>query len=484
VGDYDPSRPLIIDPALTFSTYLGGDRGDNAKAIAVDKAGNIYMAGDTNSFQLFTVDPIQPHYAGGQDAYVIQLVRTSGVYTYGFCTYLGGIGQESLYGMAVDGAGNVYLAGETLSDDFPTHNAISDTRAGSVEGFVTQIVSESGACTLGLSTYLGTTGWDAAYAIAVDEARSIYITGMTTSRDFPTNRAIQPEFGGSADAFVTQLVSTSDVYTYGYSSYLGGTSYDVGISIVVDSAGNLYVAGETSAGFPVYNAIQPVPGGGIDVFVTQLVTASGAYTYNYSSYIGGNFRDDAPQIFVDDTGSIYIVGTTGSKDFPTLNPIQGTFAQGERDAFVAKLVAGSPVYTYAYSTYLGGTSLDCGGDIVANDAGNAFVTGWTESEDFFTKNALDTSLGGPVDAFVVQIVGNSPPYTLGYSTYLGGSSADTGYGIAVDSKGAVYVAGSTMSWDFPTRNTLKSLSGENDAFVVRLGEYHRILFPAVMRRNP
>jgi hypothetical protein len=280
VGDHDRALPLVIDPELAYSSYLGGSDYEWGCDIAIDSMGNIYVTGGTDSTDFpTTTNAIQPGYRGWWiDAYVTQIISTGGVYTYGYSTYLGGSDMDFGWAIVVDDVGNVYVTGETYSTDFPTTtNAIQPGYGGGEwDVFVTQIISAGGVYTYGYSSYLGGSDADYGYGIAVDGAGNIYVTGWTDSTDFPTTtNAIQPGYGGGEwDEFVTQIISTGGVYTYGYSSYLGGSDADYGYGIAVDGAGNVYVTGQAfSTDFPTTtNAIQPGYGGGdTDAFVTQII---------------------------------------------------------------------------------------------------------------------------------------------------------------------------------------------------------------------
>ncbi|HEY1203956.1 MAG TPA: SBBP repeat-containing protein, partial [Bryobacteraceae bacterium] len=312
------------------------------------------------------------------------------------------------------------------------------------------------------STYLGGTGSDGGAAIAVDGAGAAYITGIAGSVDFPTQSPFQDAYGGGQDVFVAKLAPTGDALIY--STYLGGSGYDVGNAIAVDGAGSAYVTGITmSANFPVQSPYQASIQGDSNAFVTKLAPAGNALVY--STYLGG-YRDSFGQgIAVDGVGSAYVTGQTGSGDFPTQSPYQASL-KGYSSAFVTKLVpAGNAL---VYSTFLGGSGIDVGTGIAVDGTGAAYVTGNTSSTDFPVKFPVqDTYGGGNADAFVTKLTpaGNA----LVYSTYLGGSGFDQGFAIAVDGTGSAYVAGSTESPNFPVQEAYQSaLRGPGNAFVTKL----------------
>jgi hypothetical protein len=314
------------------------------------------------------------------------------------------------------------------------------------------------------STYLGGSDYDEAHDIAVDANGNAYVAGFTRSDNFPLANALQSAFGGGyTDAFVTKLNAAGSALVY--STYLGGSEYDEAPDIAVDSDGNAYVAGYTeSLNFPLANALQPVFGGYIDAFVTKLNAAGSALVY--STYLGGNYLDEALGIAVDASGNVYLTGVTSSDNFPLANPPQSAF-RGFTDAFVTKLnAAGSALM---YSTYLGGTEGDYAFDIAVDANGNAYVAGFTRSDNFPLANALQSAFGGGgSDAFVTKL--SAAGSALVYSTYLGSSDYDRAHGIAVDSDGNAYVAGFTRSDNFPLANALQSAfgGGESDAFVTKL----------------
>ena len=480
IPKYDRSKPLVIDPVLSYATYLGGTGGDVAYGIAVDSSGNAYITGITNSSGFPVFGPEQNTNKGNGDAFVTKLNPAGTALLYS--TYLGGTGADTATGIAVDLTGDAFVTGTTTSSDFPvtlatstTPGAFQTTYGGNGDAFVTQLNSVGSA--LVYSSYLGGHGADFGQAVAVDSAGNAYVTGSTQSNDFPVVGLLQPAPGGSSDAFVAKVNFSGSALVY--SSYLGGVQADSGQSIKVDSSGNAYVAGYTfSPDFPLQNPYQGANAGAPDAFVAKLNAAGSALVY--STYLGGSGDDRAYAIALDSTGNAYVAGKTQSTDFPTfsttLNVLQGQNAGGT-DAFIAKLSASGASLTY--STYLGGTGFDQANGITVDSSGDAFVTGFTQSSDFPTASPTQALLGirggsacGTTlcsDAFVTEV--NPAGSGLVYSTYLGGNSADFGQSIALGPAGATFVTGSAASSNFPAiagafQGSLAGVAG--NAFVAKM----------------
>ena len=407
VGDYDMAYPLIIDPVLNYSTYLGGGNTENAWAVAVDAVGNVYVTGFSSSTDFPTENPIQGMYSGDNDAFVTKLSADGSALVYS--TYLGGSNFDIGWGIAVDAVGNAYVTGGTESVDFPIQNAIQAANAGGWDTYVTKL---SAGGSLVYSTYLGGSDFDYGVGIAVDAVGNAYVAGGTDSVDFPIQNAIQAANAGGRDTFVMKLDPLGSAIVY--STYLGGSDNDLpGLGIAVDAVGNAYVTGETaSTDFPTDNPIQGMYGGDDDAFVTKISADGSALVY--STYLGGSNFDIGYGITVDGDGNAYVSGYTGSADFPIQNAIQDAKA-GYYDAFVAKLNANGAALVY--STYLGGSTLEGPCLIGLDGAGNAYVAGGTDSMDFpTTTGAFQESFGGGTyDVFVAKIIepDSLPPYTTG-----------------------------------------------------------------------
>jgi hypothetical protein len=327
--------------ALIYSTYLGGSVDDIGQSIAVDGSGNAYVTGQTASTDFPTKNPLQSANAGGYDAFVSQLSPTGSALVYS--TYLGGSDNDVGQSIAVDSSGNAYIAGGTTSSDFPTMNPFQSANGGASDAFVAKLDATGSA--LVYSTYLGGSGYDQGYGIAVDSSGKAYVTGQTASTDFPTVNPLQPAYGGGAyDAFVAELTSTGSALVY--ATYLGGSDYDFGHGIAVDSSGNAYIAGQTaSTNFPTKNPFQPAKGGQADAFVAQLNPTGSAL--GYSTYLGGNDLDLGFGIAVDSSGNAYVTGGTKSTNFPTMNPLQPAYGGGDWDGFVAKIAKPSALVALA-----------------------------------------------------------------------------------------------------------------------------------------
>jgi hypothetical protein len=406
VGAYDAARPLVIDPAvLAYSTYLGGNAGDLGEAVAVDAAGSAYVTGLTYSTNFPVFNPFQTQNAGGGDAFVAKVNLAGTALEY--ATYLGG-------------------------------------------------------------SYGCSEGEDYGFGIAVDSAGAAYVTGYTSSCNFPTYHALQPTFGGGLDdAFVTKLSSAGDSLVY--STFLGGPTIDQGGAIAVDPAGEAYVIGRTNGYFPIVNALQPKYGGNGDCFVSKL--SADGQTLLFSTYLGGSQAESsqAPSangIAVDPAGYAYVTGQTESKDFPVFRAFQPV-NKGFDDAFVAKLRPDGSAFVY--STYLGGKGVDWSFGIAADGAGDAYVAGGTGSSDFPIVNAYQPLLHSGGDAFLTKF--NADGSALVYSTFLGGSGNDNAISVAVDAHGSAYLTGSTNSADFPVVNafqpTYAGSGSQGDAFVTK-----------------
>jgi len=494
VPDYDPREPLIIDPVLYYSTYLGGNGGDTGNAIALDTINDAYVTGSTASTNFPTASAYQKTYGGDTDAFVTE-VRYDGQAVI-YSTYLGGNNFDVGNGIAVDSSGDAYIIGTTASANFPTTSTVfQPTFGGNTDAFVAKL-DPSGSHLL-FSSFLGGSDYDYGNAIAVDQYGNIYVTGSTQSTDFPTANPIQSGYAGNGDAFVAEispnLASASQLI---YSTYLGGSSADSGQGIAVDLGGNAYVTGFTySTNFPVDNAYQGNNAGSVDAFITKYT--KGGATYAFSTYLGGTGDDRGWAIAIDQDDNVYVTGSTltpctpasptttmcnPTDTFPTTSgafqPYNTSESPGYSDAFVTKL--NYPGTALVYSTLLGGALTDSPAGIAVDSAGNAYITGYTESSNFPTANAVQASYTGGTcggkpcpDAFIAEV--NPEGSAVVYSTYLGGNLANWGNGIAVDTNTPpdTYVVGTTTSSNFPAialayQSAPGNTTGLGNAFVSQL----------------
>ena len=517
VGPYDVNKPLVIDPILVYSTYIGGDATDTGLSVAVDSSGRAYLAGVTNSSEV--TFPIENAIQGAQiddlgTGFITKLNPAGNDVLYstflgasiGFCT--GSFCGTKINGIAVTSDGRAVVTGATANEDndskFPvTPNAyqnngfciswcgIEPNRM--VDSFVTMLSVDGSE--LDYSTFYGgrtnnrysERGFDIANAIAVDSANRIYITGQTSSNTLPTKHAFQwsrHSEGEGKDAFVAVFnpLATNGNDTLLYASYLGGDADDIGRGIAVDADRNAYVVGSTSSTdlqTKSPSSLAPLranfQGGATDGFVAKVDTTSdGAASLTYSTYFGGNINDRVESVAVDPLQRAYITGASNSSatSFPLRNAFDSTQTNGE--AFVAKLNAdGTALF---YSSFLGGDNGNTSSDgeeglgITIDFGGNAYVTGRTTScASFPALLPLAANLQGT--AFLTKIeatISNNTVPKLLYSTTFGGIGARS-EAVALDSKGNVYLGGTTPGTLTTTAGALDTTfnGGTSDAFIAK-----------------
>lgn len=492
---YDAARPLVIDPVLAYSTFLGGTGHDAGLGIAVNPHGKAYITGKTASLDFPTEPtPSQIGTGGGFDAFVTQMNMSGSALVYS--TYLGGSRDEndwgglvSFGGIAIDPDGNAYVTGLTTSPDFPTTPGAYQTPVNNgfvADAFVTKL---NAAGALSYSTCIGGKGFDAGHAIAVDPFGQAYITGQEESGTLPANGFQTAHaagcIAGYKDGFVAKLNAAGSNLLY--STYFGGNSCNIGYGIAVDASQNAYVTGETqSTNFPVTvgafdttcgtdGACNPVNNVPIsDIFVAKMnTTVSGAASLKYATFLGGSgeerfiYTGGPGGIAIDPAAKfIYVTGMTLSVSPPNFPVTNGSLPNGLADAFVAKFDPSQPVPAnqLVYSTYLGGNGNDVGTGIAVDINGNAYVTG-SGSGDFPVTPGM--SACSDQGAFVLKMGAGG---SVKYAACLSGNKDDTPYSIAIDPSGCAYVTGSTYSPDFPVLNPWQaSFAGggtpPSDAFV-------------------
>jgi len=520
VGEYDRSRTLVIDPVLSYSTYLGGSGDEVGPKIAVDSGLNFYVAGSTTSANFPLVSgatPFQASLKGTSDVFIAKFNPTGS--TLLFATYLGGDGTETVAGVGVDGGFNVYVGGTTTSANFPTSAAAfqSAPLAAGSHVFVSQ-VNSSGSGLL-YSTYLSGSKTDLATGFAIDNRANAYVTGTTTSStDFPITAGAfaWPPANPAIQFFIAKVNTTgSGAASLPYSSYFGGgkpaTGQAIGGGVAVDSAGNVYFTGATNFeflgtitdtvvtrdpdDFPILNATQscldtptPVPAPSpapacvpglvpLDAFVAKITPPTGSTGPQlvYSTYLGGTANDLGTAIAVDSANNAYITGTTSSADLKTstptsIKPYQADIG-GSTDAFVAKIGGTqnttTSIFPLNYLTYLGGNAADSGFAIAVDSVQAVRVTGVTSSTNFPLTTTppptpvptpIQSTLQGGTDAFVARIdtTATTTSSPGQWGTYLGGSGNDSGSGVSVDSNNQTYVTGQTASANFPKANPFQA----------------------------
>ncbi len=473
VGEYDDTKPLVIDPLLA-STFLGGMDHDYGSAIALDGTGSVYVTGSTSSLDFPTTPgAFDTDFGSAVNGFVSKFDNK--LETLLASTFFG---ERFVYvnGITIDNSGNIYVVGAVWSPDFPTTpDTYSPTFNGGIsDGFISRFDSELE--TLLASTFIGGAACenDSVDSIATDNDGNVYVAGWTECADFPTTPAAYDTTFNSGDvpgmSYSTAFVSKfdPDLKNLLASTFLGGSDWDYASSLAISAAGNVYVTGLTGASdFPVTpDAYDRTYNGGMkDAFVSEF---DGNLEHLLAStLVGGDKRESSLRVAIDSGGNIYITGWTESSDFVTTPDAYDPTFNGELyDAFVAKF--DSRLENLLASTFLGGSDSDFSAFLSIDGTGNVYVTGWTESADFPTTNdACDTTYDGvDSEAFVSKLDGDLS--NLLASTFLGGTADDYASSLAIDGTGNVYVVGSTESSDFPTTSDAydTTYGGEySDAFI-------------------
>jgi hypothetical protein len=482
LGGYDPEQSLVIDPVLVYSTYFGGVNPEIGSVIAVDQSGKLWVAGNTASEGLpVRGEPYKDAKAGGQDVFLARFnPAVRGEESLEMLTYLGGTGFDEVRAIDISPSGYIVLAGTTASTDFPTAgNAPRREAVGDRDIFVTLVNPfERGEFLVSFSTYLGGAGLDVANAVAMDRADNIYVTGYTTSEDFPlTGNRYQPNRRGGYEAFVSKLApGLPDSQSLVYSTYYGSGSTDVGMAIAVDDAGMIYFAGYSlgdtpTSDIPPYSAF---PAGRGDGFIAKLDPTKGfPDALIYGGFIGGSDFDKLFSLKLDRTGGVILAGYTDSDDFPVTASAFQRERSGDSDLFVMRMdLTRPPAQQITYSTLLGGTDTDILYGAALDGLNRVVVTGYTLSENFPAKgSSFQGQFNGAIDAFVAWIdPAASGAASLVASTLLGGADIDAGYGVAADARGRAFVTGFSVSSNLPVTEGAWNQSnvGIADAFITAI----------------
>ena len=495
---YDASLPLIIDPTLTYSTYLGDIGTDVGTAVTTDSSGNVYITGYSWCGD-FPITGTIPGIPSGSSEVIISKISADGS-TLLYSTCVGGSGADNGFSIALDTQGRVVVAGETESTDFPIvggiatyggNTGICTVDAPCQDNFILALNTDGSA--IRYSTYLGGDGREELGGISIDANGKILVAGSTTSTNFPTVNAYDNSYatGGTCssttpcyDVTVTKidpnLTGTNAIL---YSTYLGGIDRDRAFGLTLDSSGRVYLIGSSySDGYPTRNALQTTRKGSYDVIVTQIdPSLSGDASLLYSTYFGTNVVDVGYSIARDSSGNLYFTGRTQSSKFPLRDPLQYASHAGTcgtapcYEAFVTKLNISTN--TLIYSTFLGGSNNDEAYGITIDSYGRAYVAGFTASSNFPTSNAIQSMKGADGcaappcgDAFLSVLEPNGQAFA--YSTFLGGSQEDMANGITLDANNNVYLVGETYSTNFPTTpgayDVINTQTDKRDAFIAKV----------------
>jgi hypothetical protein len=453
--NYDETLDLIIDPNLIFSTFVGGNDFDEAEDIYIDPSGNILITGNTASSNFPNTPGVyQTSSNGNNDVFVTKLNDKGSKLRYS--TYVGGSNADYGFSIAADSAGNAYVTGQTYSSNFPTISGSFDTSFGSgSDAFILKL--NSTGTSLFYSTFLGASGSDYGYDIAVDTSGNAYITGRGYSGYPTTTGAFDTNYGGWGDAIITKINPRGTSLVY--STFIGAGSWDWGNSIAIDNSGNAYIAGATwsSSSFPTtsgaydtsYNSWQ-------DGFMVKLNALGQGISYG--TYIGGGDEDYGNGVAVDESGDIYVAGRTESSDFPVSQDAYNSSSNGGIDLYVLKIDPNSTGQNdLIYSTYVGGNDDDYGYDLGVDSSGNTIVTGRTRSTNFPTTiDAFDKSHNGGWDAYMFQLDYNGS--SIIYSTYIGSNGNEECHGIIADNSYNIYITGFTASSNFPDTSRIHLVS--------------------------
>lgn len=449
VGEYDPALPLIIDPTISFSTLFGGSGNSVAQAVYADNAGNVYAGGYTDDPGFPSLSSPQAR-AGGVDAVIVKLRPSTSQLIY--AAWLGGSGDDRVFGLTADASGQVYATGWTTSTNFPTASAWQSYLKGSKDAFVAKLSANGGS--LMFSTYYGGTAADSARAIVLDGQGRALIAGETDSTDLPVTASYQSSPAGYTDAFVARFTSSG---SREIATYLGGPGRDRARGLAVDASGNIIVVGGTESGaFPRVNALQNAISGAMDAFITKFNPTLTSLVF--STFLGGTQGslanpEEAMSVATDASSNIYVGGVTNSTNFPVTQAAQPVTA-GLTEGWLAKLPpAGTSL---SWCTYLGGSSHDLV-QAVAVDGTYVYAAGYTYSTDFPAVPAVESVFRGTIDAFLTAY--RTSTGAMYSSSFLGGSFSDAAYGVSVTSAGKVYVAGGSGSQEFPSVNPVSPNTG-------------------------
>jgi len=480
IGAYDHRKPLVVDPVLEYSSFVGGSMTDGVTAVATGANGLLYAVAYTNNSDLvFSPGALQVSNNGGNDVIALVFDPTqSGANSLLYLSYLGGSRDDLPTALTLDSLGQMYITGTTASSDFPlagnsvqTSYKISATASTFLPEVFVAIINPNAALVYG--TYFGGTGGDTPYAIALDAAGNIYVEGTTASTDFPaTASAYQAALNGPSDTFLFEINTNSSAVLY--ATYLGGENGDDGRGLAVTPGGLVYFAAST------FSQMFPMAGGsylntlpGLESLVIGVIdtTQTGVNSLIYSTYFGGSMVDEVRQATLDSSGRMVLTGWTLSPDFPTTANAFMPTAPGAAVAFVTRLKPLSPPAQFIdYSTFLGGSGGDVAYSVASDSAGLLYVTGYTLSIDFpVTHDALNFYYGSGIDGFLVKLNPSiAGAGALLYGTFFGGNGLIVPMGLALAPNGSIFLGGYTTP-DLPTTGSAYQPvfgGGYTDGFVL------------------
>jgi RHS repeat-associated protein len=462
VSGRDPNQALIIDPTISYSTYLGGSGNDDAYAVAVSTAGAAFVTGTTASTNFpASLGSITGGTLGSTNVFITKVSPSGAI---DWSTLIGGTNATGDYtgsiakAIALDPAGNIYVVG-TAHNGYPTVNPISGQSFADVaaNGFVSEVGPAGNTLLFSTPINLNQPG-SGLNGVAVDQDSMVYVIGTSGSGATTTTGTFQSAYGGGTlDAWVAKINPAASAFAW--ASFLGGSANDSGAAIALDRQGNPYVGGSTySSNFPVTTGAYDTtwPGGTYAGYVTEI--ASNGTTLIYSTFLGSN--SGVAGVAVDYSGNTFVTGSTSSATFPQTSGAFSTSSSG--GAFVTKLPPGG-----ASLSYSGVIASAAGAAIGVDISDSAYATGTTTGSFPVTSDAFQSTYGGATDAFALEV--NPAGTTITYGSYLGGNQLDAGTGIGVDNLGSAVIAGYTASTNFPTYNAAQTSNGGGyDAFVSRL----------------
>jgi hypothetical protein len=472
LGRYDRGRELVIDPVLTLSQYIGGSSQDIGYAIGHDANGFLYIAGTTYSSDFPTAGAAAGNTPpGGEDLFIAKInPKADPGSQILYAGFIGGSGNDSFGGMAVDSSGYVYLTGTTASSDFPMVNAARTSLSGTTDAFAMKLDLFQVPL---YSTYLGGTGNDSGNGLALDSQGKMWVTGGTQSTDFPIVNGFQTTSGGSQDVFVAGIdPAQSGSSSLIYSTYLGGTWWDTGRGIAVAADQTVWVVGGTySYDFPhTGSSFNAAYSSGGDAFVAQINPTTSALVY--STFLGGNDVEEARRVVVDANGRVIVAGYTSSPNFPVTGNALQTQYGGNTDVFVSILnpVNSTSSGQLVYSTYFGDSNPDVPFDLKMDASGNLYVAGFTMSSGLpSSANALQAAYDQTMDAFALKLnPSKSGASAISYFSYLGSDGLQIAYGIDFDVNNNIYLTGFTSGpiFDALGGQGKGTNPGVSDAFVI------------------